>query len=516
MSETLALPFVYTNKSISAWLSKFDTADVPFMCHELLKVLSILKEHHKKIDSGALAIVVKRLTPVMAHVSTLLISAIIDHSQASKIAKMSTRTLHYLAFLHAHLAWRVKLKDNKVLHVNYAIQMTGMAFRHCALSYQRPSVGLWECLGDCYELAITHNFLDIAVKKPLIEFQALVTASLALKRLLLFWLANPYRLSQQDILVLFDFCTENCALVHFVQRDMFADHVFCWEYKVITAYQPVDMRPTKIPDGCVAFNTHALVNFEHKQSLNIEAVNLVIAIFDQYRSLLENTKFTLSKSFIFASRFECVVDFFVKHVRQHQVLTINSPAPADLNFFSLAMIQEKDKHEVKVEKVSSTDIWGYQIEDEENEDEELTHKFGAMKLVQTSLPLFYVAETMAVKLLAGDIFVCYDSALKPALGIARRVELKQTGTIKQSVIELCRGRVTLLQQTGQFEQTKSALLLEDGAQKELFMVPAKYETGKVLKFDHVDVVLQRLLEISPYFMRFSVSVRGCMSDIVTV
>ena len=183
--------------------------------------------------------------------------AIINHSQGSKVAQISIRNLFYLAFLHAQLAKRVDQNKDKVLHVNYAMQIAGVVFLHCALSYERPSAVIWELLGECYELASNEELLDIPVKNSLTEFQVLPTISLALKRLILFSLANPYRLSQKDILSFSDFCVQNSSLVTIIERGMSKNHVFCWDYSASDSNQPVYTRPEKLPDHYVLFNTHA-------------------------------------------------------------------------------------------------------------------------------------------------------------------------------------------------------------------------------------------------------------------
>ena len=382
------------------------------------------------------------------------------------------------------------------------MQLSGLVFLHCALSYERPSVVLWELLSECYELSANEDLLDIPVKNPLTELQVLPTISLALKRLLLFYLANPYRYSQNDIISLFDFCTQNSSLVKFVERGMSINHVFCWDYYASDSFQPVYTRPEKLPEHFVLFNTHALVQNENKRSLNIDDADFLVTLSDQYRFLLENTKFALAKSYVFASGFLQVVDFFAKHTRQQQILTINTPTPKDLNFSTLELVKKKQKKALVVEKVSSEDIWNYKKE----EKEVIKLNFGAMKLVQTSQSIIYVAQTMEIKLVSGELFICYDIKLKPALGITRRVELKQRGIIQKSAVELCRGRVSLLQQT-QSVTTTSAILLENESQHELFLDSGQYKIGSVLKFDHVEVVLDRLLELSPTFMRYVVSVR---------
>ncbi len=54
----------------------------------------------------------------------------------------------------------------------------------------------------------------------------------------------------------------------------------------------------------------------------------------------------------------------------------------------------------------------------------------------------------------------------------------------------------------------SALLLNHEGRYELFLAPGRYATGEVLQFDQLEVVLERLFELSPRFMRYVVSVRS--------
>ena len=118
MSNTISLPFQYTNKSISEWLSQLKSSDILLMSNELYKVLSTLKKEHKKIGSVSLSIVVMRLTPVVIYLSASLEKAIINHSQGHKVAQISIRNLFHLTFLHAQLAKKVDRNTDKVLHIN--------------------------------------------------------------------------------------------------------------------------------------------------------------------------------------------------------------------------------------------------------------------------------------------------------------------------------------------------------------------------------------------------------------
>ncbi|NOQ13866.1 MAG: hypothetical protein GQ583_05200, partial [Methyloprofundus sp.] len=164
--------------------------------------------------------------------------------------------------------------------------------------------------------------------------------------------------------------------------------------------------------------------------------------------------------------------------------------------------EQQQTLEPEMDKVDSADIWGYKQE----EQEEIKVQFGAMKLVETSQSLFFISETMEVKLLPGELFICFDMSLQPILGVIRHVEREQSSVIQKSVLELSSGNVSLLQQTG-VVTWMVGILLSNGAEQHLFIAPGKYKLGQVLKFDQVDIVLERLVELSPEFMCYAVSVR---------
>ena len=242
-------------------------------------------------------------------------------------------------------------------------------------------------------------------------------------------------------------------------------------------------------------------------SLNINNSNQFIARLDQHKMLFETTKFSLSTPYVFVCSLEYIIDFFTKHVHKKRVLTINTPTPKDLNFSTLELVKDKDSpsHSL-VDQISSTDIW----RDTNNMNKSLALIFGAMKMVKTSLASHYKTETRVAQLISNDLFVCFGKDLTPILGIARRVELEfnQSGDLQNSIVELYPGSVTLLHRNG-LSNKLSALLLDEqpGGKNQLFLIASKYEVGAVLRFEHVEIILERLLELSSHFMHYEVSIR---------
>ena len=504
MSNPFSLPFELTNQSVSDWLKQLKSSDVVLTSNEVYSVLSILKKEQENIDVASLALITLRITPVVMYLSGFLEQAILKYPQQRKIPQISIRILRHLAFLHLCLAQRLEQRDQRVLHLNYALQILGIAFKLSALSYERPSAVFWEYMEECYTLALANKLLDIDVAKPLADFQALTTISLALKRLLLFWVANPYRFSQADIQTFFNFCTLNSHLVKLVNPNLAVESVFCWDYSQSDGFQPVYPRPVRLPGKYILFHANDLLHSEQKKRLSIAGSELFLARLSHYKELIESTKFALAKTYVIASGFEQLTEFFARHVRNNEILRLNTPSPKELNFASLDLVQKKVKKKPVLERVSSTDIWG----GAEDSKEKVEVKFGAMKLVQTSQAHFYVAETLLVNLVEGDVFVAYDSSLKPVLGVSRRTDCgQQRGRLQKSVVQLIAGQVSVLSQS-HLVVDRSALLLTHESTFELFLDSGQYAVGSVLRFDQAEVTLERLLELSPKFMRYVVSVRG--------
>ncbi len=502
MANPFSLPFQFNHQSISEWLGHFKSAGVIITGQEINGVLTVLSREHAKIDVPSLQLVVMRLTPAVLYLEAFLQKTIIAKPQQVKTAQMSCHILQCMAFLHGYLAKQFTDNTQKVLHANYALQITGIAFQHYAISYERPPGELWEGMSKCYQLALHANLLDVPVEKPLPGLQVVATIALALKRNLLFCLASPYRFKQQKIQQLFLFCTQHSQSINFVQPGSSIEYVFCWDYQASNSFQPVYARPEQLPEKCVLFHAYDLLQAEQaKQHPSIDGPQLT-RYFNYYDELLAGTKFSLSKPHVFVSGFAQIFEFFERHVRDYGISTANPPpSPKNLNFSDLDLKTDKVPKKQGMKQVASSEIWEISQDDTEN----IKLQFGAIKLVSTAQPLFFVAEAMQLKLAVGDVLVAYDIALKPKLGLVHCVDIKLNGKIQKSVVEICAGKVSVLSQS-QSIINNQALLLEHEAGMELFLFAGKYALGAVLKFDEKDLVLERVVSMSPKYIRYVVTV----------
>lgn len=499
MANPFSLPFQFNNKSISEWLSHFKSAGVVVAGQEIKAVLTILEREHSKIEVPALQLVLVRLTPAVLYLESFLQKMLIAKPQQIKTAQMSCHILQCLAFLHVHLAKQVSTQTQKVMHANYGMQITGIALQHYALRYERPSKALWEYMSECYQLALHSNLLDVPVAKPLPELSVVVTVALALKRNLLFCIASPYRFKRQQIQQLFLFCTQHSQQVDFVRPGSSIKQVFCWDYQAVDCFQPVYARPAQPPEKHVLFHAYDLLQAERALDNNNEQLT---RYFSYYEALLAGSKFSLSKPHVFVSGFAQVFEFFERHVRDYGLSTANPPpSPRNLNFTNLDLTYDKPPKKKGLQRVDASEIWDLSQEDIER----IQLQFGAIKLVSTEQPSFFVAEAMQVKLQVGDVFLAYDTKLQPKLGVVHCIDVRLKGTIQKSVVEMCAGKVSVLSQA-ESPINQRALLLEHDRGAELFLTEGKYVLGTVLQFDEKKVILEKVLNLSPKYMRYIVRV----------
>lgn len=498
------LPFEFTNKSILDWLTELQALDAFTMSNEVYKVLSALRKEYEILATPALVITLMRITPAVIELSTLLEALIVAYAKEAKgrkLSKVNIRILYHLAFLHTELAKRSEQPNDRVLHLNYALQVIGLVSKACALSYDRLPDGLYQCASKCYEIAYFDGILDTPIEGEVIaDLQYLYTISLALKRWLLFYVINPYQFSQQDIVTVFDFCTEHSNKVNFIKPDSAVDPMFCWDYKNVYSHCPIFPSPDFLPEKAVLFNTNALVHFDNQDNLNIADSRLLITLFDQYKRILEHSQLLHSSAYVVVGGFFPMCEFFNKHIYQGRIVALNSPSPDTLNFSNVMSLGENSATD-SVETLDSTDIWNPQQEKRKQKLE-----FAAMKLVKSDQASLFITEIVPIKLFVGDIFICYSDNLNIILGITRAIRGGK-GAIQRAVVELCLGSVSLLHQVNNTADDSFAFLLKTTSGYELFLEPMQYRLQSKLVFEQADVILEQLLETSTEFVRYAVSVR---------
>ena len=523
-----SLPFDFNNASISSWLSQLNSTDVVSVGHEVFKVVNILKKEVDDVNRESLELIVERLTPVVIHTSGFLEKVFFGKSdnltgQQRKIAQLNTLLLRYLAFLHVYLAEHTTDLENKNLHANYGVQLIGFALYSSALSYEKPAFSLWNMAGDIYKTALTDDILEDTIKKPLAVFDKLPTINSVLKRNLLFSIGINYNFNHQQIKYYFDFCSLHRELVVLDRLSIKNSPGYCWEYASGQKPFPVtsksdDQSISKLEIAATGIVMQPKLYFNVEPLLSAFDHSVVDVPFDESVGFVEHlsnyqaineSNFSLPRHYVFLFGFDQIIEYLSRLVRENSLSTFKAPSVDELNFSSLDLMPTQQKKSHKIDDIS--DIWG----DDKSELENIELMFGPQKTYQTKLSGFLSVEWMKVEASFNGLILMYGKDMKSSIAVVRRLEKGGGGSnvkngvinVQKGVIEVLKGSVSVVDLINGVEQRKAVLLTQDDTY-EMILAVDRYVTGSVLKLKQGEAVLDRMLEFTPFFVRYAVSLKN--------
>lgn len=463
--------------------------------NEAYKLIIALKKEASKTDPETLRQIVTQVSPLILSLSDFLEKSYLNKI-TPRVVQLNIHLLRQFASLHFKSAETAEI-GQKVQHYNYALQMQGITHYLYVLSYERPSSSLWTEMGMVYQAALDLEITNIIADNLPKALQKLNTIEKAVKRNLLFAICNAYYLPQPNIQALFRFCTEQHSYLELNKLGEDSHEGFCWSYT--TKLQPYPINSSINGKSGLIFNAEPITKAQRQSLLNWPISNPIpiLNALSNYKNLITSTTIGLFNNHVFICEYERVIEFFNTHIRSELVWTVNSPTPEHLNFSSLELFQEERR---KTQRVTNEDIWG------KPKDEKLKlvfTDFGAIKTVKTDIPGFFVCEAIKAKLRNQDLLALYGKDLKPYLAIVRRLEPTKLTNIQKALIQIIPG--TLKTVTIWDGPTPiSALLRKYQDITQLFFAQQKLATGSVLQTSVGQITLERLIEVTPYFMRYQI------------
>lgn len=481
--------------ALSEWLARLNNMNGIAASNEAYKLIIALKKEANRIEPAALRHVVTQITPLALYLSDFLEKNYLDKI-APRISQLNTHLLRQLASLHLGCAETAEIGE-KTQHYNYALQMQGIVHYLRVLSYELPSSSLWAEMGKTYQAALDLQITDAISSNLPPAMKKLNTIEKIVKRNLLFAVCNAYQLSRPNIQALFRFCTEQHAYLELNRLGDTSNEGFCWTYTTKQPPYPIK-HPAEGKNGII-FNAEPLIKAQRQGLLSwpIPEPSPILNALTNYKNLINSQQTALPNNYVFISEFERVVTFFNAHIRLELVWTMNSPTPEHLNFSSLELLQEDQG---KKERVSHEEIWG------RSKDEILrlaSTDFGAIKTVKTDASGFFVCDAIRAKLRDQDLLALYGKDLRPYLAIVRRLEPTKLAHMQKALIEILPGTVKTVT-IGDEETSSMALLRRHQDTTQLFLAPEKHATGSELQTSLGPVLLDRLIEATPYFMRYKI------------
>ncbi|MCK5479344.1 MAG: hypothetical protein KAI44_10525, partial [Methylococcales bacterium] len=227
-----------------------------------------------------------------------------------------------------------------------------------------------------------------------------------------------------------------------------------------------------------------------------------------YQAINESI-FSLPRHYVFLFGFEQIIEFLSRLVRNNSLSTFKAPSVDELNFSSLNLTPTQQKKSYKIDDIS--DIWG----DDKSELENIELMFGAQKTYQTKLSGFLSVEWMKVEASFNGLILMYGKDMKSSIAVVRKLEKGGGGSnfkngvinVQKGVIEVLKGSVSVVDLINGVEQRKAVLLTQDDTY-EMILAVDRYVTGSVLKLKQGEAVLDRMLEFTPFFVRYAVSLKN--------
>jgi len=512
-----SLPFEFNNASISSWLAQLNTSDAVLSGQEIFKALRVLKKNVDDIEYSSLELVVERLTPIVVYTCGYLEKFFYDKAvnhnlQQYKVAQLSVFLSRYIAYFHVQLALLSTEQANKALHANYAVQLIGNALYHSALSYDRPSTSLWLMLGEIYQIALDNHLLELTVNKPLPFFKKISIEGI-LKRNILFKISNCYKFNHKEIKQYFDFCTSNYHLVKFNQVNNENNQGYCWEYTSGQApffvTEKINIHKGSLLETVAAGQVTPKLAFDIEPLLNAIKYSNVKLPINESLGLVEHLSnyqtvdkpdLSLPKQYVFLFGFKQIIEFVSKLSTPNPFTTFSYPGIEELNFSSLNLTPTHVK-KPSPNKVTDADIWGEEV----SKVETVELKYGAQKAYQTSVSGLLIVEWMKVETFFNGLILIYGKDKKPILAIVRRAETKSNKEGSQKgVIELLEGDVSIVEIINRPEK-KGLFLKQNNGYEIILPADNRYTIGSVFTLNQGNVVLERVVEDSSFFVRYGVS-----------
>ena len=519
---TYSLPFEFNNTSISSWLTQLNSSDAISAGQQLFKVLEVLKREINDIESSSLSLAVKRLTPVVGYITGFLEKKFYDKgeslsSQQRKIAQMSILLVRHQAFLHIYLMTADTKQADSSLHANYGSQFIGLAFYYSALSSDKIPSSLWGMLGEVYKFAHDGSVLEQVINKPLPFFEKLPSIAAVLKRNILFEISNHYDFSHKEIKQYFDFCTSHWQLLEFDRISAKNHQGFCWEYASRQAPFPITEKTNNQSPSLLdivasgeAVRPKLFFNLEplfegikySKIDSPLDESKMLVEHLSNYLDIKESV-YTLPELYVYLFGLEQVVEFMARFEGAARFqITFDCPSVDKLNFSSLNLTAENTNKKKNIEEEIG-DIWGVK----KAKVNAIELNYGAEKAFKTKFPRFLSAEWMKVKVVFGGLVLMYGKNMDISIAIIRRLDdAESNSNIQKGIIEVIEGRVSIVNLLEDPNKQQALLISKNKSFEIILSSKGRYVLGAVLKLKQGEVVLNRLLESTPLFIRYEVGV----------
>lgn len=499
MTTPNTLPFELDQNSITQWLENLSTSPLIQVTNSLYSALKIINKT-PLADQTELELLLNTLT-----FTTMQSCSDVEqlfcpknntpiNTKHRKIARLSIRTLRYLAFLYYHLiinfsATHHESTTNKenilAVYVNRCIKICDECLKQSALINDRPSQEIWAIIGKLYQLACDKSLLETKTNDDITFFKQQNIIE-NIKIILLFSMCKPYRLQQKDITDLKSLINSHHDKLTINNQNLSSNYTHCWNYSL--AYGVTIVTPSIDANFSTLYLDNHLLLKTLQENNFLETKGYLTAFQAQISHLAQALPLVKNISY----GFDTISQVIEQYNRAKKI-----QGSFEKNLSILDKLELKPfEHEKTLEKAEIESIW------KNDSSKNATHEAVIKESKHTN---FALAELKSFAGLSEDIIIIYDGKKKPQLGIIRHIShLKNEVRPYQLLIEKISTELSSTKISYANQEYKAIISHSDKGSNLLFLLPNKYATGSAITSNEQSYTLTKLMECSVNFMLYEI------------
>ncbi len=499
MNDSPQFPFALELNAVDAWLTTINPSDTIQLSAELHQIVKNLNQ--ASIHTDLLFGIISRLTPITVNLASELEQIFFSEihpqdAEPHKLGRLGLHLIRELATSYHKIATDKKTSDEQFLLSSHrALHLIGQHMRLSAKISERPSSISWKISAQLYLIANKKGVSTSLANEKIQAFNSNTSIINLLKRNLLFSISNPYRLMATEIDALFPILTEHCQLSDLGETmpEVASNFCFVLEYRSSTTPGPV--LQGRHYSSAVFIETTRLI--EYFQSSKFEAP---FASFEKirlrlsgYQNIMESDIPSEPKVCLIISGFDQIIPALNEQIRKNKIQQFSNDFSEDDALLHARL--EPLKHEPI-----------FMASNKSNFNQFDAQKNNLTKILKTQHPDYIVAVSPPTNYAIDNLVIILNENNSPELGIIRRVlNIAQSNTMRV-LIELIPG----IAQCTEVIETKFAgpaiFISQTTKVMEVLLPPNLYVTGSKIHIGENLLMLKKLTEITPFFMRYQVKI----------
>jgi len=501
MNDLQQNSFASEANAIDLWLADYKNHDQIQNSNQLYQILKDLSQ--AKNENLIIFDQLNKLTPTAIDLVSELEQRLLNEAgffdaKSRKLQRLGLHIIRELITLYHKTATR-GTHDQSIFYASSqkALTLIGQHMLISAKIGERPSNIYWKITAQLYQKAKANEVQALPENGIESEQQLRSTIESQLKRNILFSICNPYQLSCSELEQLYNFLTENADMAELKEAQPRAIGKLCFVWEYPTASAPTVALPGKTYHPALLINTDRLGSFlqTSKTQLPVRVINAIQQRLSSYQKLIHSdipSAPNVSRIFL---GYEQIAIASQLQLRKNKIFEQGRTHLDSSN----ALI------DAKLEPMAHENLFMNAFISDEQNSKSTKSQNNTIKLLKTQHLEFIIAVSTPEKQTLDSLVLIIDEKDKPLLGIIRRVLHVVQSNTQRILIELIPGEIDYLEKQEKDADYLGLLVLRSGKPAEVLLKPKSYTTGSVIQIKQHKLILEKLTEITPHFMRYQIN-----------